>query len=106
MSEPLWKIESSNHALDFISEEYNRLEGFKEGLGERFFDKVEVIYDRIKQNPFEFESKTSIYRKGLANVTKRLQYAVYFRIHGNQVFVDLILPTSIDPELHPSETDE
>ena len=56
-----WTIESSNYALDFISEEYNRLEAFKEGLGKRFFEKVEEIYGRIKQNPFEFESKKKQY---------------------------------------------
>lgn len=103
MSAPNWRIESSHHALDFISEEYNRLESFKEGLGERFFDKVEATFNRIKSNPFEFELKTAIYRKGLVNISKRLQYAIYFRIHTHQVFVDLILPTSIDPDLHPSD---
>ena len=62
MSDTKWIIDSSDRALDFVSTEYNRLEDFREGLGERFFEKVEAIYDRIKRNPFEFESKTSIYR--------------------------------------------
>ena len=103
MSDIKWTIDSSDRALDFISDEHNRLEAFREGLGERFFEKIEAIYDRIKRNPFEFEAKTSIYRKGLANVTRKLQYAVYFRIEEEVVFVDLILPTSTDPDLHPSE---
>ena len=103
MSDPKWIIDSSDRALDFISEEYNRLEEFRAGLGERFFDKVELIYDRIKRNPFEFEAKTSVYRKGLVNVTKKIQYAIYFRLEENQVFVDLILPTSSNPGLHPIE---
>ena len=105
MSDPKWIIDSSDRALDFISEEYNRLEEFRAGLGERFFDKdkIELIYDRIKRNPFEFEAKTSIYRKGLVNVTKKIQYAIYFRLEENQVFVDLILPTSSNPGLHPIE---
>ncbi|MEZ4847270.1 MAG: hypothetical protein R3B93_01280 [Bacteroidia bacterium] len=98
-----WIIHSSDHALDFISKEYNRLEAFKEGLGERFYDKVETIYSRIKGNPFEFESRTSIYRKGLVNVSKKIQYAVYFRVEVKEVFIDLILPTGINPDLHPSD---
>lgn len=103
MSDVNWPVNSSERALDFISEEYNKLETFKEGLGERFFERVEEIYARIKRNPFEFEVKTSIYRKGLANVTKKIQYAIYFRIKDHEIFVDLILPTSTDPDLHPSD---
>lgn len=98
-----WIIESSDRALDFISDEYNRLDAFKEGLGERFFDKLEAVYDRMKLNPFIFESKTSIYRRGLVNVSKRLQYAIYFRMQEPKIYVDLILPTAINPDLHPSE---
>lgn len=103
MSGRNWVIHSSDRALDFISEEYNQLEKFREGLGERFFDKVEAIFSRIKSNPFEFEAKTSVYRKGLVNVSKKIQYAIYFRVEENEVFVDLILPTSINPDLHPSD---
>ena len=48
------------------------------------------------------QKKSNIYRRGLANVTKKLQYAIYFRIVSKKVFVDLILPTAINPDLHPS----
>ncbi|MEM6801909.1 MAG: hypothetical protein AAF696_10935 [Bacteroidota bacterium] len=103
MSETKWTIISSNKALDFISKEYNKLDNYKDGLGERFYDRVEEVYARIKDNPLQFEKKTEIYRKGLVNVGKKIQYAIYFRIEENEVYVDLILPTSINPDFHPSD---
>ncbi|MDX2248309.1 MAG: hypothetical protein SF052_16115 [Bacteroidia bacterium] len=41
-------------------------------------------------------------RKALVNVSRKLQYVVYFRIAENHVYVDLILPASTNPERHPS----
>lgn len=98
-----WSVESSEDALEFMSDEYNRLEAFQEGLGERFFESVEKIYQRVKINPWEFEAKTAIYRKALVSVSRKLQYLVYFRVAENHVYVDLILPASTNPERHPSD---
>lgn len=79
------------------------MDAFKKGLGERFYDRVEEVYARIKINPFQFEEKTKVYRKGLANVSKKIQYAIYFRVVRNEIHVDLILTTAINPDLHSSD---
>ncbi|MDX2248318.1 MAG: hypothetical protein SF052_16160 [Bacteroidia bacterium] len=42
-------------------------------------------------------------RKALVNVSRKLQYLVYFRVAENRVYVDLILPASTNPERHPSD---
>ena len=44
MSNIPWSIASSDEALEFISDAYNRLEAFREGLGERLFDEIEGVY--------------------------------------------------------------
>ena len=96
MSEVSWQAFSSDDVLDFLSEEYRRLEVFKADLGGRFFEEVEKFYERLKDNPYAFPAKTEIYRKGLIVVTKRLHYLAYFRLVVPHVYVDLILPAAMD----------
>ena len=96
MSEVSWQALSSDEVLDFLSEEYRRLEAFKPDLGERFFEEVEKFYERLKVNPYAFPAKTEIYRKGLIMVTKRLHYLAYFRLEVPNAYVDLILPAAMD----------
>ena len=103
MNVDFWNLNFSDQSLEFLSEEYNRLEAFSEGLGERFFDSSEGLFFRIKNHPFEFPLKTAIYRRGLINLTRKLQYAIYFRLENESIFIDVILSTSIDPDKHPSD---
>ncbi len=97
------QISTSDDVLSYISAEYNRLEELREGLGDRFFESVESIYRRTKENPMQFPSITPMYRRALITLTKKLQYALYFRLSGSEpeIFIDLILPTSSDPGIHP-----
>lgn len=48
MSKPGWNIQSSEGALEFISEEYNRQEVLKPDLGERFFEGIAKCFQRLK----------------------------------------------------------
>lgn len=102
MSKPDWNIQSSEGALEFISEEYNRLEVFKPDLGERFFEAIEKCFQRLKENPFQFPKKNEIYRKALIPITKKIEYIAYFRMSENDILVDLILSTSSNPDIHPA----
>lgn len=43
-------IRFSELALDHTLEIYESLEDFKPGLGERFYERLRVVYDQIKNN--------------------------------------------------------
>jgi toxin ParE1/3/4 len=77
-----------------VAAAYQWYESERAGLGRQFLDQLEAAYDRIAQDPLEFQDLESGIRRVLLS---RFPYAVYFVIESDVVVVLAVLHVSRNP---------
>lgn len=88
-------IRFSELALDHTLEIYENLEGFKPGLGDRFYERLRVVYDQIKNNAASFQAldDNGSKRRAFLKLTSRLHYRVIYEIMPDYVEIQAIRST-------------
>lgn len=79
---------------DEIDEAYNWYEGQRRGLGEDFLSAVQLVLDRIAQNP---EIHAPIYQAVRHGRLKRFPYAVYYHLEPDRLVVIAVHHSKRDP---------
>jgi len=77
-----------------VAAAYQWYESERAGLGRQFLDQLEAAYDRIAQDPLEFQDLESGIRRVLLS---RFPYAVYFVIESDVMVVLAVLHVSRNP---------
>ena len=65
-----------------IAEHAAFLESRRIGLGDQLRDEIDIVYDRLEENPCLFQKRHGEYRVAQ---TKRLHYKMLYRIIGKSV---------------------
>jgi len=88
-------IKFSELALENTLEIHDRLEEFKEGLGDRFYDKLREIYEQIKAGNERFQvlGENTQKRRAILKLTKRLHYRVIYELSPEYVEIQAIKST-------------
>jgi plasmid stabilization system protein ParE len=73
---------------------YQWYENERAALGLEFLDRLEATYDRIADDPFQYQELSSGIRRALL---RRFPYAVYFSVEGDVVVILAVLHASRDP---------
>lgn len=71
------------------------------GLGLRFLDAVDQLFERIRTAPMQFPSIAANVRRGLLHT---FPYAVYFRVTDDTIVVLAILHLRRDPRTWRART--
>ncbi len=92
MSKP---IRFSPVALDNSLEIYDNLEVFKEGLGDRIYDRLREAYDQIRSNEESFQSLDEEHnkRRAFLKLTKKLHYRIIYEIVPSYIEIQAIKRT-------------
>lgn len=88
-------IKFSEFALENTLEIHQNLEGFKVGLGDRFYDKLAEIYERLKQGDEQFQSldEEGAKRRAILKLTKRLHFRVIYEVMPDYIEIQAIRST-------------
>lgn len=73
-------------------------EGQSPGLGERFLNAVDSVFDAIERYPQMFARVHGEVRRAIVS---RFPYAVFYRVEAKRVVVLTVLHTARDPKLWP-----
>ncbi len=84
----------SSAALEII-EAYLWYEKQQEGLGELFFDELDLCYNHIIKHPQTCPKTYKSYRKAIIN---RYPYVVIYEIIKSEIIVYSVFHTSRDPQ--------
>jgi toxin ParE1/3/4 len=68
-------------------------EGEEAGLGLEFLVELGSCYDRIVENPFNYQLRSGIRRALL----RRFPYAVYFAVEGDAIVIIAVPHSARDP---------
>jgi plasmid stabilization system protein ParE len=79
---------------DEIDEAYVWYEAQRQGLGEDFLAALQLVFDRIEQDP---EIHAPIYHAIRHSRVKRFPYAVYYRLEANRIVVIAVHHGKRDP---------
>ncbi|MCB0851112.1 MAG: hypothetical protein KDD63_02625 [Bacteroidetes bacterium] len=92
MSKP---IKFSQLALENTLEIHENLEEFKDGLGDRFYDKLREIYELIKNGNeiFQFLDEDKQKRRAILKLTKRLHFRIIYEVLPDYVEIQAIKST-------------
>ena len=77
-----------------VAAAYRWYENERVALGLEFLDHLEATYDRITDDPFQYQELNSGIRRALL---RRFPYAVYFSVEGDVVVILAVLHASRDP---------
>ena len=77
-----------------VAAAYRWYENERVALGLEFLDHLETTYDRITDDPFQYQELNSGIRRALL---RRFPYAVYFSVEGDVVVILAVLHASRDP---------
>ena len=78
-----------------IDEAYTWYEGRRTGFGEEFLTEIQLVLDRIQQNP---ELHAPGYRSVRHALVKRFSYAVYYRIEPDRIDIIAVHHSKRDPK--------
>lgn len=78
----------------------DELEEITPGLGDRFFDALDDLYDHIEQFPLGFQKGYKDYRHGYL---RRFPYRVVYLVEGEAIYVYQVrhMRRNVDPEFGP-----
>ena len=78
----------------------DELEEITPGLGDRFFDALDDLYDYIERFPFAFQKRYKDYRHGYL---RGFPYRVVYLVEGEAIYVYQVRHTrrKVDPEFGP-----
>ena len=77
-----------------VAAAYQWYQNERAGLGVEFLDQLGTAYDRIADDPFQYQDLESGIRRALL---RRFPYAVYFAVERNAVVILAVLHVSRDP---------
>lgn len=93
----MYILEIKEEANLEIIEAYLYYENKQIGLGETFFEQLELYFDRIAENPKHFEVKNN-YREAYI---RKFPYLIIYRIEENKVVVYSVFNTPQNPKKKP-----
>ena len=64
------------------------------GLGDSFLIELDLVLDRIKHNPNEFQIKRKDIRHG---ILKRFPYLIIYRVEEKQIFIHSVIHSHRHP---------
>jgi plasmid stabilization system protein ParE len=96
MSLPLIFRPSARNEFDAAADWYEQQ---RAGLGAKFTAAVEVVLDRISEQPDYYPAVFEDVREGLV---KRFPYCVYYRVKPDHVWVIAVFHTARDPAIWQS----
>jgi plasmid stabilization system protein ParE len=87
-------------AEDDAASIFDDLEAISAGLGHRFLDALDDLYDYLDQFPFGFQKRYKEYRHGYL---RSLAYRVVYLVEGDMIYVYQVRHTrrDVDPEFGP-----
>jgi plasmid stabilization system protein ParE len=77
-----------------IEEAFNRYEGQRPGLGARFTESLDTLWDRLDRFP---QAGPEVHRGIRRMLVPRFPYAVYYRLVTDQLEVRAVLHQHSDP---------
>ena len=88
-------IKFSELALEDTIAIHDKLEEFKEGLGDRFYDHLAKAYEQIKTNNNSFQAlgDGTQKRRAILKLTKRLHYRIIYEILPEYIEIQAIKST-------------
>ena len=93
----MYILEIKEEANLEIIDAYLYYENKQIGLGETFFEQLELYFDRITENPKHFEVKNN-YREAYI---RKFPYLIIYRIEKNKVVVYSVFNTPQNPKKKP-----
>jgi plasmid stabilization system protein ParE len=77
-----------------IADAYNWYESERSGLGGEFLSELRAVYDRIEENPLNYQVLKFDIRRAL---TRRFPYAIYFLVDNRSVVILAVLHAARNP---------
>jgi len=81
-----------------IQSAYQWYEEQEPGLGERFLKHLDATFELIAAFPWNYPVRLKSYRRGFVD---KFPYAVYFKLHEEQIIVGYIFHNSRNPSRLP-----
>lgn len=69
-------------------------EGQRVGLGRAFVQQIDVLLDRVRLNPMQYQV---VHREVRRAVPRRFPYGVFYRIEGTNIIVFAVVDSHRDP---------
>jgi len=89
-----YKLIIKDEAEKDILEGFNFYVGKASGLGERFINEVEEVFNYLEKYPEHFQV---VYNDKRQRILKNFPYAVIYQIVENKVIVFSVFPSKSDP---------
>ena len=88
-------LKFSEQALEEVLEIHENLEDFKEGLGDRFYEKLRETTDQIKQMSESFQQlvENSNIRRAFLKLTRKLHYRIIYQILPDYIEIQSVKST-------------